>query len=69
MTKNKIIMGSRGSKLAILYAEKAKKTILDNHTDLNIDTKIIKTSLGSFLFKKIFVSKPLVSSDGKSFKA
>ena len=44
MTKNKIIIGSRGSKLAILYAEKAKKTILDNHTDLNIDIKIIKTS-------------------------
>ena len=44
MINNKIIIGSRGSKLAILYAEKAKKTILDNHTDLNIDTKIIKTS-------------------------
>jgi len=44
MIKNKVIIGSRGSKLAILYAEKAKKTILDNHTDLNIDTKIIKTS-------------------------
>ena len=45
MIKNKIIIGSRGSKLAILYAEKAKKTILDNHTNLNnIDIKIIKTS-------------------------
>ena len=44
MIKNKIIIGSRGSKLAILYAEKAKKTILNNHTDLNIDIKIIKTS-------------------------
>ncbi len=44
MIDNKIIIGSRGSKLAILYAEKAKKTILDNHTDLNIDIKIIKTS-------------------------
>ena len=44
MINNKIIIGSRGCKLAILYAEKAKKTILDNHTDLNIDTKIIKTS-------------------------
>jgi len=44
MNKNKIIIGSRGSKLAILYAEKAKKTILDNHTGLNIDIKIIKTS-------------------------
>ena len=44
MNKNKIIIGSRGSKLAILYAEKAKKTILDNHTGLNIDIKIMKTS-------------------------
>ena len=44
MNKNKIIIGSRGSKLAILYAERAKKSILNNHTDLNIDIKIIKTS-------------------------
>ena len=44
MNKNKIIIGSRGSKLAILYAEKAKKNILDSCTDLNIDIKIIKTS-------------------------
>jgi len=47
MIKNKIIIGSRGSKLAILYAEKAKKTILDNNVDLNkdsIDIKTIKTT-------------------------
>ena len=47
MIKNKIIIGSRGSKLAILYAEKAKETILDNNVDLNkdsIDIKTIKTS-------------------------
>ena len=47
MIKNKIIIGSRGSKLAILYAEKARKTIVDYHTNLNrdsIDIKIIKTS-------------------------
>ena len=44
MTENKIIIGSRGSKLALLYAEKAKKIILDKHADLNIDVKIIKTS-------------------------
>ena len=42
MIKNKIIIGSRGSKLALLYAERAKKTILDNKTDLSIETKIIK---------------------------
>ena len=47
MIKNKIIIGSRGSKLAILYAEKARKTIVDYHTNLNRDSigiKIIKTS-------------------------
>ena len=47
MIKNKIVIGSRGSKLAILYAEKARKTIVDYHTNLNrdsIDIKIIKTS-------------------------
>ena len=47
MIKDKIIIGSRGSKLAILYAEKARKTIVDYHTNLNkasIDIKIIKTS-------------------------
>ena len=44
MIENKIIIGSRGSKLALLYAEKAKKIILDKHADLNIDVKIIKTS-------------------------
>jgi len=44
MNKNKIIIGSRGSKLALIYAEKAKKTILGKHADLSIDIKIIKTS-------------------------
>ena len=47
MIKNKIVIGSRGSKLAILYAEKARKTIVDYHTNLNrvsINIKIIKTS-------------------------
>ena len=59
MVKNKIIIGSRGSKLAILYAKKAKKTILDNHTDLNIDIKIIKTS------GDIYHSKSLSEIGGK----
>ena len=47
MVKNKIIIGSRGSKLAILYAKRAKKNILGNNPDLNnnsIDIKIIKTT-------------------------
>ena len=40
MTK-KIIIGSRGSKLALLYAKKVKDTILHN-TDLNDEDVIIK---------------------------
>jgi hydroxymethylbilane synthase len=59
MIKNKIIIGSRGSKLAIIYAEKAKKAILNNHTDLNIDIKIIKTS------GDIYHSKSLSEIGGK----
>jgi porphobilinogen deaminase len=56
MIKNKIIIGSRGSKLAILYAEKAKETILDNNVDLNkdsVDIKIIKTLNCGALLKKL----------------
>ena len=56
MNKNKIIIGSRGSKLAILYAEKAKKTILINNPHFNksfIDIKIIKTSGDIYQFKNL----------------
>ena len=62
MIKNKIIIGSRGSKLAIHYAEKAKETILDNNVDLNkdsIDIKIIKTTAD------IHYSKSLSEIGGK----
>ena len=62
MNKSKIIIGSRGSKLAILYAEKAKKSILNNYPDLNksfIDIKIIKTS------GDIYHSKNLSEIGGK----
>ena len=38
----KIIIGSRGSKLALLYAQKAKNTILQK-TDLNDEEIVIKT--------------------------
>ena len=38
----KIIIGSRGSKLALLYAQKAKYTILKK-TDLNDEEIVIKT--------------------------
>ena len=62
MNKNKIIIGSRGSKLALLYAKKAKKTILHTRPDLNnnsIDIKIIKTS------GDIYHSKNLSEIGGK----
>ena len=45
--KNRIVIGSRGSKLAILYAEKVKKSILSKNSDLSpnhIEIKKIKTS-------------------------
>ena len=35
MKNKKIIIGSRGSKLALLYAEKAKDSILKNNSGLN----------------------------------
>jgi len=47
MKNKKIIIGSRGSKLALVYAEKAKKSILKNNPELNkdsLDIKIIKTA-------------------------
>ena len=44
MTENKIVIGSRGSKLALIYAEKVKKTVLDKNINLSISIKIIKTS-------------------------
>ena len=39
--KSKIIIGSRGSKLALIYAQKAKDKIIQN-TDLNEDDVVIK---------------------------
>ena len=41
MIKKKIIIGSRGSKLALIYAENVKKKILNN-SDLRDDQIIIK---------------------------
>ena len=43
--RKKIIIGSRGSKLALLYAQKAKDNIIQNSdlSDEDIDIKIINT--------------------------
>ena len=42
--KNKIIIGSRGSKLALIYAERAKFELLKNQEIKNIEIKTIKTT-------------------------
>ena len=47
MKNKKIIIGSRGSKLALLYAKRVKESLLKNNHKLNIDLieiKIIKTT-------------------------
>ena len=42
MKNRKIIIGSRGSKLALIYAEKAREKILNHSKDFGIDEVIIK---------------------------
>jgi len=42
MKKRKIIIGSRGSKLALIYAKKARKKILTSVKDFKIEEVIIK---------------------------
>ena len=44
MEQHKIIIGSRGSPLALWQANWVKDLLLDNHSDLSVDIKIIKTS-------------------------
>ena len=44
MAQRKIIIGSRGSPLALWQANWVKDLLLDNHSDLSVDIKIIKTS-------------------------
>ena len=43
MKSKNIIIGSRGSKLALIYAEIAKSKISENYKDLNIEIKTITT--------------------------
>ena len=42
MKNRKIIIGSRGSKLALIYAEKARKKIIKHSKDFGIEEVIIK---------------------------
>ena len=44
--KNKIIIGSRGSKLAIIYAEKARVELLKNPEIESVEIKSITTTFG-----------------------
>jgi len=41
--KKKIIIGTRGSKLALYQANKTKEALINAHPDLQVETKIIKT--------------------------
>ena len=43
MKREKIIIGSRGSKLALIYAERVRKKIIEKYTN-KIDIKSIVTS-------------------------
>ena len=44
MEQRKIIIGSRGSPLALWQANWVKDLLLEKHSDLAVDIKIIKTS-------------------------
>lgn len=53
MLKNKIILGTRGSKLALWQANSVKKTILKKFPDLSVQIKIIRTEGDKFLDKSL----------------
>ena len=42
MKNKKIVIGSRGSKLALIYAEKAKEKILNHSKNFGIEEVVIK---------------------------
>ena len=42
MKRNKIIIGSRGSKLALIYAQRARNKILEISSELGIEDIVIK---------------------------
>ena len=42
MKRRKIIIGTRASKLALIYAEKAKNRILESSSELSVDNVEIK---------------------------
>ena len=53
MKSKKIIIGSRGSKLALIYAEKAKEKILKVSKELNIESVEIKKITTAHFFSQM----------------
>ena len=49
MKNKKIIIGSRGSKLALIYAERARTEILKNPKIDNVEIKTIKKPFSPFM--------------------
>jgi hydroxymethylbilane synthase len=59
MGENKLIIGSRGSRLALAQAEGVKQQLVQAHPDVIVDIKIIKTQ------GDLFTSSPLYQLGGK----
>ena len=53
MLKNKIILGTRGSKLALWQANSAKETILKKFPNISVQIKIIRTEGDKFLDRSL----------------
>ena len=51
MKRNKIIIGSRGSKLALIYAQRARNKILEISSELGIEDIVIKKNYNRWRFK------------------
>ena len=73
MKSKKIIIGSRGSKLALIYAEKAKVKILEVSKEFNIESieiKKIKTEglLTNSFLKRNYPREVLISKNKVKFK-
>ena len=66
MKSKKIIIGSRGSKLALIYAEKAKEKILKVSKEFNIEIieQNIYTFNDSYPFELILTNTPIIRNNG-----
>src|SRR5882724_1119995 len=59
MPRSKLIIGSRGSKLALVQANWAKEQLVTQHPDLEVEIAAIKTS------EDVFTEAPLSQIGGK----